>query len=89
MSRRKPAIELIEHQCREAFQRTLGRLHFAIGVGDARRHLDPLVELAEVYLRGCGDSVLRESFREQLERARSMVSARHNLKVVQGGRAND
>jgi hypothetical protein len=73
--------QLLEHRCRETFQRNLERLHFEISMQTPRRHLDVLVELLDLLLPGCGDSVLRQSFGEQLERAKLIISTRHNLRL--------
>ncbi len=71
-----------EHRAREKFQRKLEQLRFELRIESPRRVLDYLLEHAEDLLGECGDTLLAESFRTQLARARHEVSQRHNLRLV-------
>lgn len=71
-------------RARQQFSRKLEQLHFELSVESPRRVLDYLIEHAEDLLEQVGDSTLRDSFREQLERMKRLVSTRHNLRLVKG-----
>lgn len=75
-----------QHRARQQFSRKLEQLHFELSVESPRRVLDYLIEHAEDLLAEAGDSILRDALREQLERAKLLVSARHNLRLVKGTR---
>lgn len=74
--------QLDEHRAREQFQRKLEQLRFELRIESPRRVLDYLVEHLEDTLPRVGDNLLGKSFAEQLERAKRLVSSRHNLRVV-------
>jgi hypothetical protein len=78
----KSQKQLDEHRAREQFQRKLEQLRFELRVESPRRVLDYLIEHLEDILPRVGDNLLGVSFGEQLERARRLVSGRHNLRVV-------
>lgn len=73
-----------EHRARDQFQRKLEQLRFELRVESPRRVLDYLIDHLEDLLPRCGATILRDSFREQLERAKQQVSTRHNLRLVKG-----
>jgi len=68
-----------EHRARDGFKRNMDRLRLALAFGDARRHLDPLLELCELHLAGCGDNRLADDFKQQLDRSKRLVEVRHIL----------
>ncbi len=71
-------------RARQQFARKLEQLHVELSIESPRRVLDYLVEHAEDLLDQVGDNTLRDSFRAQLDRAKSLVSRRHNLRLVKG-----
>jgi hypothetical protein len=74
------SVELYEqHRARDGFRRNMDRLRLGLALNDARRHIEPLIELCEMYLAGCGDTQLAADFREQLERSKCLVEVRHVL----------
>lgn len=73
-----------EHRARQQFQRKLEQLRFELMVESPRRVLDYLIDHLEDLLIHIEATVLRDSFREQLERAKRQVSTRHNLRLVKG-----
>ncbi len=73
-----------EWRARQQFSRKLEQLHFELSVESPRRVLDYLLEHLDELLDSIGDSTLRDSFRGQLERAKSLVARRHNLRLVKG-----
>lgn len=74
-----PAQLYEEHRARDKFTRFHDRLRLAVAIGDARRHLDPLVEACEDYLDRAGDSELTASLRAQLRRTQRVIECRHVL----------
>ncbi len=74
--------QIVEYHAREQFQRKLEQLRFELRVESPRRVLDYLVEHLETLLPLLGENTLRDSFADQLQRARRLVEARHNLRVV-------
>jgi hypothetical protein len=74
-----PARLFEEHRAREKFQRFHDRLRLGVAIGDARRHLDPLVEACEDYLDRAGDSELTVALRAQLRRTQRIIECRHIL----------
>ena len=84
MSRRPSPRQFTEHRAREQFQRKLEQLHFELRVESPRRVLDYLVDHLDDLLPRVGDSVLRDSFADQLIRAKRLVRERHNLRLIQG-----
>lgn len=75
---------LEEHRAREQFQRKLEQLRFELRVQSPRRVLDYLIEHLEDLLPRLGATVLRDSFSDQLARAKGLVASRHNLRLVKG-----
>jgi hypothetical protein len=73
-----------EHRARQQFSRKLEQLHFELSVESPRRVLDYLIDHLDDLLPRVGDSLLRESFAAQLERAKRQVAQRHNLRLVKG-----
>jgi hypothetical protein len=73
-----------EHLAREQFQRKLEQLHFELSVESPRRVLDYLIDHLDDLLPRVGATTLRDSFRGQLDRAKSLVATRHNLRLVKG-----
>lgn len=73
-----------EHRARYQFQRKLEQLHFELEVESPRRVLDYLVDHLEDLLPLVGATVLRDSFAEQLERAKRRVSTRNNIRLLKG-----
>ncbi len=71
-------------RAREQFSRKLEQLHFELSVESPRRVLDYLIEHAEDLLSQIEGSTLRDSFKDQLGRAKSLVATRHNLRLVKG-----
>jgi hypothetical protein len=69
---------------RQQFTRKLEQLHFELSVESPRRVLDYLIEHAEDLLAQVEGSTLRDSFEEQLARAKRLVASRHNLRLVKG-----
>lgn len=69
--------------------RTLDRLDLELSLGTARRHLDPLVELAELYLEGVTATGSRAAIASRLEHTRRLVATRINLRLCKGRPAND
>lgn len=80
----KPQKQLAEHRAREQFQRKLEQLRFELQIQAPRRVLDYLLDHLDTLLEQVGPSVLRDSFAEQLGRAKRLVAGRHNLRVVRG-----
>lgn len=74
--------QLVEHRAQQAFDRNLGLLRLELGLESARRHLDPLLELCDMYLASAGSSLLTQRYREQLTEVRALVAARGNLRLV-------
>lgn len=75
-----------EHKARAQFQRKLEQLHFELSIESPRRVLDYLIDHLEDLLGQLTPTVLTESFRDQLARAKTLVSTRHNLRLIQGAR---
>lgn len=75
-----------EHKVRAQFQRKLEQLHFELSVESPRRVLDYLIDHLEDLHAQLTPTVLSESFKDQLERAKTRVSKRHNLRLIQGPR---
>ncbi len=73
-----------EYRAREQFQRKLEQLHFELSVESPRRVLDYILDHLDDLLPMVGKNSLRDSFAGQLTRAKSLVSARHNLRLVKG-----
>lgn len=73
-----------EHRARQQFSRKLEQLQFELSVESPRRVLDYLLDHLEDLLPRTGDSILRDAFRAQLERAKERVSTRHNLRLLKG-----
>lgn len=71
-------------RAREQFSRKLEQLHFELSVESPRRVLDYLLEHAEDLLEQVEASPLRDSFKDQLGRAKRLVASRHNLRLVKG-----
>lgn len=69
---------------RQRFLRKLEQLHFELELDSSRRVLDYLLEHAEDLLAQVEASTLRDSFTDQLALAKSLVSVRHNLRLVKG-----
>lgn len=84
MGHHKSLKHYAEHRARRQFQRKLEQLHFELQVESPRRVLDYLIDHLDDLLPQVGDNLLRESFAEQLGRAKVMVSQRHNLRLVKG-----
>lgn len=84
MPRRNSSKQYEEHRNREQFQRKLEQLHFELKVENSRRVLDYLIDHLEDLLPRVGATVLRQSFEDQLRRAKLAVSQRHNLRLVKG-----
>lgn len=78
----KQLTALREYRTRQQFQRKLEQLRFELSVNSPRRVLDYLIDHLEDLLPRCGDSLIRENFTEQLERAHELVASRHNLRLV-------
>lgn len=76
--------QLAEERARRQFQRKLEQLHFEVSVDSPRRVLDYLVEHLDDLLPRVGATILRDSFRDQLDRAKRIVAGRHNLRIVKG-----
>lgn len=82
------SVELYEqHRAREKFLRFHDRLRLAVAMGDARRHIDPLLEACEDYLERCGDNSLTTEMRAQLARTRRVVECRYVFATQE--KAND
>ena len=75
-----------EWRARQQFSRKLEQLHFELSVESPRRVLDYLTEHLDDLLPEVGDSTLRDSFRDQLARAKRLVTSRHNLRLIKGAR---
>jgi hypothetical protein len=71
-------------RARQQFTRKLEQLHFELGIESPRRVLDYLIEHAEDLLAEVEASTLRDSFQDQLDRAKRLVASRHNLRLVKG-----
>jgi hypothetical protein len=71
-----------EYQARERFERTYSLLLLELEQGAPRRHLDAIVELAEVHLAAAGSSLATTSMRGQLGAVKAAVATRTNLRVV-------
>ena len=71
-------------RARQHLVRKLEQLHFELSVESPRRVLDYLIEHADDLLDQVEPSVLRDSLSDQLERAKRLVAARHNLRLVKG-----
>lgn len=68
-----------QHRARDKFARFHEKLRLGVAMGDARRHLDPLVEACEDYLDLAGDSELTADLRDQLDRTKRVIECRHIL----------
>lgn len=73
-----------EHRARQQFVRKLEQLHFELSVESPRRVLDYLLDHLDDLINRVGETTLRDSFRQQLDRAKSQVASRHNLRLVKG-----
>ena len=73
---------LRERHAVQGCERALQLLGLELSQGAPRRHLDALVELAEVHLAETGGSLVTTALRGQLEAARVEVATRTNLRVV-------
>lgn len=73
-----------EHLAREQFSRKLEQLQFELAMESPRRVLDYLIDHLEDLLPRVGSNTLRDSFAEQLTRAKQTVARRHNLRLVKG-----
>lgn len=71
-----------EHLAQTRFEKNLGLLELELRLGSARRHLDPLVELCEIYLPKCGESLLARTYKQRLAEAKARVADRGNLRLV-------
>lgn len=71
-----------EHKAAERFTRNMQLLDLELAMGSARRHLDVLVELLELLVEQCGNSLRTESFRAELSHAKRRVTTRGNLRLV-------
>jgi hypothetical protein len=76
-----------QHKARDKFVRYHEKLRLCLAMGDAYRHLDPLVEACEDWLARCGDNVLTDKLRESFERTKRVVECRHVL--LSKEKAND
>ncbi len=74
--------QVIEHRAQKAFERNLGLLRLELSLESARRHLDPLLELCDMYLANSGSSLLTQRYKEQLAEVRALVGKRGNLRLV-------
>lgn len=73
-----------EYRARHQFQRKLEQLHFELSVESPRRVLDYLIDHLDDLLPQVGNNTLRDSFADQLVRAKELVARRHNLRLVKG-----
>lgn len=73
-----------EYRARTQFQRKLEQLHFELSVESPRRVLDYLIDHLDDLLPQVGNNTLRDSFADQLVRAKGLVASRHNLRLVKG-----
>lgn len=73
-----------EYRARQQFQRKLEQLHFELSVESPRRVLDYLIDHLDDLLPRVGQNTLRDSFAAQLDRAKTAVASRHNLRLVKG-----
>jgi hypothetical protein len=65
-----------------SFTRNTQKLQFELALGTARRHLDPLIELLEVYVEQTGGTHTTTILRGQLTELKRTVATRHNLKPL-------
>jgi len=72
-----------EHKAQQRFSRNMQLLDLELAVGTPRRHLDVLVELLEVLVEQCGNSIQTDAFRSELSHAKRRVASRGNLRLVQ------
>lgn len=72
------------YRARQQFSRKLEQLHFELAMESPRRVLDYLIDHLDDLLPRIGDNTLRDSFAEQLTRAKRIVAQRHNLRLVKG-----
>lgn len=71
-----------EHQAQARFERAMQRLDLELTMGTARRHLDVLVDLLELLVEQCGNSLRTDAFRSELAHAKRRVGTRGNLRLV-------
>jgi hypothetical protein len=72
-----------EHKAAERFCRNMQLLALELTMGTPRRHLDVLVELLELLVEQCGNSIRTDAFRAELSHAKRRVDTRGNLRLVQ------
>jgi hypothetical protein len=73
---------LRERHAIQRFESTFALLLLELEQGAPRRHLDALVELAELHLDATGGSLVTASLRGQLEAVKAGVATRTNLRAV-------
>ncbi len=71
-----------EHKAQERFVRNMQLLDLELAMGSPRRHLDVLVELLELLVEQCGNSILADAYRSELAHAKRRVTTRGNLRLV-------
>lgn len=71
-----------EYRARQQFARKLEQLHFELAMQSPRRFLDYLLDHLDTLLPMVGKTTLRDSFADQLVRAKGLVAQRHNLRPV-------
>lgn len=81
MSRRPGPHILRDRSYASRAERALDLLDLELSLGTARRHLDPLLELVELYLAGCTPTLERDALAARAARARERVSTRVNLRL--------
>ena len=71
-----------ESQAIANFTRASQRLQLELAMNAARRHLDPLIELLEIYVEQTGGTLVTSELRKQLAEMKREVARRGNLRAV-------